>query len=645
MKKQANLQVDSKSMHKRILLLGIALTAILFTADIVLPERFHFEFIYALVILLSIWLPGNRSTFDAGIVMTVLIIIGYYLNKGSENGNEVASIVIPAACVWSFTYVIILFKREQENSLKSNEYLNAMFANATEGIIISNLKGEIVMVNPHSEMMFGYQPGELLGSKIETLVPRRFAQKHVSHRNTYYGEMKTRPMGSGMNLNGLCKDGTELPVEISLSNFRIKDETFIISFIIDITERRKHEALVAKTNEELEQRVETRTRELAEANRSLVGEMEERSRMEEALRDSERLYSTIAHNFPKGWIIVLDQQYRWVFIDGKEMQELGLKREQFLGKTLAEKELLLLNAGILENLKKVFEWQSVNFDATYGDRIYEVNAVPLPDVKGIIKEILLVVQNVTEIREAEKDIRAALEKEKQLNELKSKFVSIASHEFRTPLSTILTSVSLSEKYADLGDQEKRTKHVDRIRSSVKNLTEILNDFLSLEKLEAGKIEFRPSTFDLVLFAEEMAEEMQTLARPGQQIQYRHEGVKRDVFLDKQLLRNICINLINNAIKYSQDDKTIEFITSVNSQVTIAVKDYGLGIPKEDQQHLAERFFRAQNVTAIQGTGLGLNIVNRYVKLMNGELNFTSEENVGSEFVVRFEQEVNQKSEV
>jgi signal transduction histidine kinase len=159
----------------------------------------------------------------------------------------------------------------------------------------------------------------------------------------------------------------------------------------------------------------------------------------------------------------------------------GLKREHFLGKTLFEKELLPLNAGILENLKKVFEWQSVNFDTAYGDKIYEVNAVPLPDVKGIVKEILLVIQNVTEIREAEKDIRAALEKEKQLNELKSKFVSIASHEFRTPLSTILSSVALSEKYSDLGDHAKRTKHVERIRSSVKNLTEILNDFLSLEK--------------------------------------------------------------------------------------------------------------------------------------------------------------------
>ena len=629
-------------MPKRILWLGIVLTILIFIADALLPERFHIEFVYALVILLSIWIPGNRSTFDAGIVMTALIIIGYYLNKGSDGDNEIASMLIPAASVWSFTYVIILFKREQENSMKSNEYLNAMFANATEGIIISNLKGDVVMMNPHSEKMFGYNPGELLGNKIETLVPRRFAHKHVSHRNSYYGEMKTRPMGGGMNLHGLRKDGSELPVEISLSNFKIKDEAFIISFIIDITERRKHEELVAKTNEELEQRVAMRTGELAEANKNLLAEMEERSRMEDALRDSERLYSTIAHNFPNGWIVVLDQQYRWVFIDGKELQELGLKREHFLGKTIAEKELLPLNAGILENLKKVFEWQSVNFDAPYGDKIYEVNAVPLPDVKGMVKEILLVIQNVTEVREAEKDIRAALEKEKQLNELKSKFVSIASHEFRTPLSTILSSVTLSEKYVVLGDHEKRTKHVERIRSAVKNLTEILNDFLSLEKLEAGKVQFRPSTFDIVPFAEEMTEEMQTLAGNGQQIHYRHEGGKQEVFLDKQLLRNICMNLLNNAIKYSQENKSIEFKTEVNSDIVITVKDYGLGIPKEDQQHLAERFFRAQNVTAIQGTGLGLNIVNRYVKLMNGKLNFTSEENVGSEFVVRFENTIDQE---
>jgi len=624
-------------MHRRILYLGIALTALIFLGDILLPSKLHLEFIYALVILLSIWIPGNRSTFGAGIVMTVLIVVGYYLNDHRAAGdNEISIMLIPSSSVWAFVYVIVRFKMEQDKSKISNEYLNAMFVNATEGMIISNLKGEIVMANPHSEQMFGYASGELKYKTIETLVPGRFAARHTGHRNKYYGEMKTRPMGKGMSLFGQRKDGSEFPVEISLSNFHIKEVAFIISFIIDITERKHQEELVTKANTELELRVEERTKELADANESLKGEMEERTRMEEALRDSERLYSTMAHNFPNGWIEILDKELRRVFFDGKELQELGIDRQEFLGRTKLEKTLLPVSPEIKTKLENVFKWESANFDIEFMSKIYEVNAVPLPDIKGVVKEILLVVQNVTDVRRADSETREALIKEKQLNDLKSKFVSIASHEFRTPLSTILSSVSLAEKYSASADGDKRNKHYERIKSSVKNLTEILNDFLSLEKLEAGKVESRPDKFDIVGFAEDIKEQMQALAKPGQEIIYSHKGEGKTVILDRQLLRNICINLIGNAIKYSPEGKAIEFMTEVNSEIKIAVKDQGIGIPEADQQHLSERFFRAQNVTAIQGTGLGLNIVNRYVNLMNGKMEFYSKENSGSEFTVTFD---------
>ncbi|HNP50154.1 MAG TPA: HAMP domain-containing sensor histidine kinase, partial [Bacteroidia bacterium] len=249
------------------------------------------------------------------------------------------------------------------------------------------------------------------------------------------------------------------------------------------------------------------------------------------------------------------------------------------------------------------------------------------------KEALIVVQNITEVKNAEKEILLSLEKEKSLNEMKSKFVSIASHEFRTPLSTILSSVSLLERYQNPEDAEKRSKHIERVKSSVKNLTEILNDFLSLEKLEAGNIEAHPSTFNLIQFVEEVREELQVLAKPGQTIQYSHTGEIHDVVLDKQLLRNVCINLLNNAIKYSQEGKSIEFTTSVGKEIIISVTDHGMGIPPEDQEHLFERFFRAANVTAIQGTGLGLNIVRRYVQLLNGKIEFTSEINKGTTFTI------------
>ncbi|MFM7727244.1 MAG: sensor histidine kinase, partial [Flavobacteriales bacterium] len=220
-----------------------------------------------------------------------------------------------------------------------------------------------------------------------------------------------------------------------------------------------------------------------------------------------------------------------------------------------------------------------------------------------------------------------------LNDMKSRFVSIASHEFRTPLSTILSSISLVERYEKPEEKEKKTKHVERIKSSVKNLTEILNDFLSLEKLEAGKIEVHPESIVLPAFCEELAEEMQAIAPNGATIQYHHDHGDTDFVSDKQLLRNILINLLNNAVKYSKTGGKIDFRTSVNGEVKIEVEDHGIGIPKEDQEQLFERFFRAGNVTAIQGTGLGLNIVRKYTQLLEGSIHFTSVEGKGSKFTV------------
>lgn len=245
-------------------------------------------------------------------------------------------------------------------------------------------------------------------------------------------------------------------------------------------------------------------------------------------------------------------------------------------------------------------------------------------------------ETVQQLQLAKEEVSHSLEKEKELSQLKSRFVSMASHEFRTPLSSIQLSAVLINKYTEQFENPNITKHIGKIKNAVGNLTGILNDFLSLERLEAGKIEPVFTSFDLLKFAEEITEEMQLVAKQNQHILYQHTGTASTVTLDQSLLKNCIINLIGNAIKYSGEDTFIEFNTEIsNKELIIVIKDNGIGIPDNDQKHLFEAFFRAHNTGNIPGTGLGLNIVTRYAGLMNGRIQFESKVNQGTSFTLSF----------
>ncbi len=247
-------------------------------------------------------------------------------------------------------------------------------------------------------------------------------------------------------------------------------------------------------------------------------------------------------------------------------------------------------------------------------------------------------KRTSELREAEKNVREALEVEKELNALKSRFVSMASHEFRTPLTTIMSSVDLITRYTDGAEKEKIEKHITRIRTKVRELTSMLNDFLSLEKLEQGLVTITPSGVDVVHLSIELIEELRSIAKRGQEIQYDHSGPDRMVHHDRGMLTNIMSNLVSNAIKYSPENKPIRLLTHLESgRLRITVEDQGIGIPEEDQQHMFQRFFRASNAFTVQGTGLGLSIVRRYLDLMGGTIGFTSVSGQGTTFTVELPQ--------
>ena len=244
-------------------------------------------------------------------------------------------------------------------------------------------------------------------------------------------------------------------------------------------------------------------------------------------------------------------------------------------------------------------------------------------------------ETMKELENSRDELTKALSKEKELSDLKGRFVSMASHEFRTPLSTILSSASLISKYSLTEEQEKRDKHIHRIKSTVTNLTNILNEFLSIGKIEDGKIIANKAPFDLKELITSLCNEMNGLLKPGQKISYQHTG-ETEIVLDPSLLKNVFINLLSNAIKFSPENATIYFKSKVKgNRVEICVKDEGIGMSAEDKKHLFERFFRGANVTNIQGTGLGLHIVGKYIELMDGNITVKSELEKGTEIKITF----------
>lgn len=415
------------------------------------------------------------------------------------------------------------FSRIIKNIFQSGEseqrQVTALFEHATEGIVLTDEKGNIVLLNPAALRLFEYSREELLGQAVELLIPGRFHHSHTDYRKGFYQHPGNRTMGHGRDLFALKKDGREFPVEVSLSYYRERGRLFVIAFIVDITARKRSEQELVAQKAQLEKI----TNDIRRLNAELEGKVEERTLiLREALQELER---------------------------------------------------------------------------------------------------------------SQQELHEALDKERELSEIKSRFVSMASHEFRTPLSTVLSSAALLSRYTKEDQQSFRDRHIRKIKDSVKHLNDLLEDFLSLGKLEEGKVNAESAPFDVKEFLEETVEEMRSLAKEGQTIDCTFIGDTRFVS-DKRLLKNILINLLGNAVKFSPEGDEISLHVAHNKVgLTLAVQDQGIGISPEDQQHLFSSFFRGGNALNIEGTGLGLHIVKRYVELLGGTIQVESTLDRGTTFTV------------
>lgn len=236
--------------------------------------------------------------------------------------------------------------------------------------------------------------------------------------------------------------------------------------------------------------------------------------------------------------------------------------------------------------------------------------------------------------EAEKKARIALKKERELNELKTKFLSLVSHEFKTPLSGILTSSMLLSKYKLTEQQEKREKHLSIIKNKVHYLNNILNDFLSVEKLEKGEIKYNLTNIHIGKILQEAIGGASLLMKKGQEIVCNSDIEDITIYQDGKILELTFLNVLSNAVKYSPEDTRVTISVRQNdSETTVQVEDQGYGIPEKDQKNIFQRYFRAENVLLNEGTGIGLNIVKSHLENLGGTITFTSKENVGSTFIV------------
>lgn len=493
--------------------------------------------------------------------------------------------------------------------LESEAGFRVLFECATISILVVNEQGDIELANPCAETLFGYDPSELLGQPVEVLIPDALRTRHTHHRQGYFAKPKTRPMGLGMELYARRKDGDVFPVAISLGHYELEGEKLAVAFISDITDQVKAKKLVA---------------------------------------EREAWFRNMADNSPVMiWVSGPDKNCTyfnntWLAFTGRAIEEeVGMGWISGIHPDDQQRCLSIYHKAVDSREPFVMEYRLRRYDGqyrwihdvgkpTYADDVFTGYIGSCNDIhtQRVMKEEL---EELVRVRTIE--LHAALEREKQMNELKSRFVSMASHEFRTPLSIVLSSTSLIEQYEKGREDARVQKHLVRIKSSVTNLTSILNDFLSLDKLEQGVVAIDEDTLDMRDFIRDVVEDVITVKKEGQIITMGHAG-DNEVIADQKKLRYILVNLLSNAIKYSPENSQVSVSVIVDERnVVVSVRDNGIGIPEEEQQFLYSKFFRAKNTTNIQGTGLGLTIVRRYVDLMKGEIAFVSKPGEGTIFTV------------
>lgn len=491
---------------------------------------------------------------------------------------------------------------------KDNKDIFQILSDAvSEGIVIVDANRNIVSTNISADVMFGYNKHELIGKGLNILIPQNHHSKHDIYFEVFYKNSEKRKMGHGRDLFGLHKNGHQFPVEVGLNPFTIFDNTYVMALIIDITERKQ-----------------------AEQERNYLSKIFDDSLNEIYVFD---LVSLKFINANYG----AQKNLGYSLGELKEMTLMDIKPG------FNEKKIRKLTEPLVKKSKNKIEFEAIHKrkDGTTYPVYVNLELSVLVEREVFVAIVLDITEQRNHTQKLEKTValrtkqlKIALEQEKNLNELKTKFLSMVSHEFKTPLSSILTSTILLSKYPLQEQQDKREKHIQTITDKVYYLNNILDDFLSIEKLETGKVNYKFTTFRLSKLIDEVIYNANMLLKEGQQIKYPEKIEDISLVQDEKAIELALSNLVHNAIKYSSENTVVNIsIMQDESKTTFEITDSGIGIPEKDQKNIFHRYFRAENVLITQGTGIGLNIAKSHIENLGGTITFKSKEKIGSTFIL------------
>lgn len=369
---------------------------------------------------------------------------------------------------------------------------------------------------------------------------------------------------------------------------------------------------------------------------------------EKHTREQFHLMLALMNSLPDA-IYVKDTQSRFIVANEATARLMGAKSgRDLIGKTDKDfygtlraadyhaDEQAVIDTGLI-----MFNHADQVYDHELGrDRWHSSTKAPVRDDDGNVIGIVGISRDLTLIKQAEEQrleaerLRIQMEKDKELLELREHFISVVSHEFRTPLSVITLACDLLLRYETL-PVESRQQKTRQIRTQAQYMTGLLDEFLMIRKAQSGKSDFKPETLDLIAFCQDIVEQLRSTLQPGQELTFSAPEQIEQAQMDPQLLRHILMNLLSNAIKYSPDGGQIRLeLSSSGGEAIFRISDQGMGIPADDVKRLFEPFHRGRNVGKIRGTGIGLTIVKENIDLYNGSIEVSSTEKVGTTFTVR-----------